>query len=199
MEDIKPIVAENLAKLRKSQGLTQAQLAEKFNYSDKAVCRWERGETLPDINVLYSLCEFYGITMNDLVSAELETEEIDVDRKSRFKYRILISILLVSVVWLAATFYFIVNAVLDSGAYWVVFIWAVPISCLAVLVNFRSARSIVFRSIIYSVIVWSGIASVYFHLLYSSKVNAWMIFIIGAPLEFVIILWQQLKSYRTPK
>ncbi|MBO5908335.1 MAG: helix-turn-helix transcriptional regulator, partial [Clostridia bacterium] len=103
MEDIKPIVAENLAKLRKSQGLTQVQLAEKFNYSDKAVCRWERGETLPDINVLYSLCEFYGITMNDLVSAELETEEIDVDRKSRFKYRILISILLVSVVWLAAT------------------------------------------------------------------------------------------------
>ena len=199
MEDIKPVVADNLTKLRKSQGLTQAQLAEKFNYSDKAVCRWERGETLPDINILYALCEFYGVTMNDLVSPGLQTDDIAVDRKSRLKYRVLISILLCSVVWLAATFYFTLNVVGEGVGYWLIFVWAVPVSCLAVLLSFRTNRSIVFRSIIYSITVWSFIASVFLHFLVYLNLNAWMLFIIGAPLEVVIILWQQLKGIRNTK
>ena len=61
MTDIKPIIAKNLAHFRKQSGLTQAELAEKLNYSDKAVSRWEHGDTLPDINVLNQLCEFYGL------------------------------------------------------------------------------------------------------------------------------------------
>ena len=56
MKDLHPIIAENLALLRKSSGLTQAQLAERLGYSDKAVSRWEKGDALPDINVLYELC-----------------------------------------------------------------------------------------------------------------------------------------------
>ena len=75
MKDIKPIVAANLATLRKENGLTQAELAEKLNYSDKAVSRWEHGDTLPDINVLMQLCEFYGITLNTLVNENAEFEK----------------------------------------------------------------------------------------------------------------------------
>ena len=75
--DVKNIVARNLTMLRKNKGMTQAELAEQFNYSDKAVSRWEHGDTLPDINVLHQLCEFYGITMNDLVSEECRIEEIN--------------------------------------------------------------------------------------------------------------------------
>ena len=67
MKDVKPIIAENLAALRKSRGLTQAELAERLDYSDKAVSRWEHGDTLPDMNVLCDLCEFYGITLDYLV------------------------------------------------------------------------------------------------------------------------------------
>ena len=69
MEDIKLIIAQNIVSLRKKHDLTQAELAEKLNYSDKAVSRWEHGDTLPDINVLYQLCDFYGIDMNTLFLA----------------------------------------------------------------------------------------------------------------------------------
>ena len=51
-EQLKQTVANNIAQLRKSKGLTQLELAERLNYSDKAVSKWERGEGLPDVLVL---------------------------------------------------------------------------------------------------------------------------------------------------
>ena len=50
--ELKQIIAKNIAKVRRAAGLTQLQLAEKLNYSDKAVSKWESGASLPDIVVL---------------------------------------------------------------------------------------------------------------------------------------------------
>ena len=66
MENIREIIGENLASLRKEAKLTQLELAEKFNYSDKAVSKWEKGDTIPDIETLYNLCQFYGVTIDYL-------------------------------------------------------------------------------------------------------------------------------------
>ena len=91
MKDIKPTIAKNLSFFRKQSGLTQAELAEKLNYSDKAVSRWEHGDTLPDINVLYQLCDFYGIDMNTLISDDADIPiEQPKDFKSSLRYRICI-------------------------------------------------------------------------------------------------------------
>ena len=91
MKDIKPIIAANLSKFRKKKGLTQAELAEKLNYSDKAVSRWERGDTMPDISVLYELCEFYGITLDILASEDASEDDLDkVYDKNSLEYRILV-------------------------------------------------------------------------------------------------------------
>ena len=65
--EFKKIVVENLIYYRKINKLTQLQLAEKLNYSDKAISKWERGESLPDIYILSNIAEIYGITLNDLV------------------------------------------------------------------------------------------------------------------------------------
>ena len=56
---LRKTIAENLVYYRRHKGLTQAALAETLNYSDKSVSKWERGEGLPDITVLYLLAEFY--------------------------------------------------------------------------------------------------------------------------------------------
>ena len=56
--DIKENLAQNLTRLRKAEGLTQAELATKLNYSDKAVSKWERGESVPDLYVLKQLADF---------------------------------------------------------------------------------------------------------------------------------------------
>ena len=55
MEDLKFTVARNLVQCRRACGYTQLQVAEKLNYSDKAVSKWERGESLPDVAVLTEL------------------------------------------------------------------------------------------------------------------------------------------------
>ena len=69
MNDIKDTIAKNLTELRTRAGFTQLQLAEKLNYSDKAVSKWERGEAVPDLRVLVKLSEIYGVTVDDMSRA----------------------------------------------------------------------------------------------------------------------------------
>ena len=196
MEDVKHIIAENLTSLRKAHGLTQAQLAEKFNYSDKAICRWERGDTLPDINTLHAVAEFYGITLNDLVSPDFEAETSDRDAKEIMKYRVLVTLMLLCAVWLLTVVIFI-TTIAFKIYYWHIFIWAVPASCIATLKLWRGrALGYILRIIIYSIIVWTTITAVFLHLLVINGVNAWMLYLIGIPLELMVIFWQHVRKYR---
>ena len=66
-EKLKLLIGGNIAAHRKRVGLTQAGLGAKLNYSDKAVAKWERGESIPDVLTLVSLAELFGITVNDLI------------------------------------------------------------------------------------------------------------------------------------
>ena len=66
-EKLKYQIGANIAAYRKQFGMTQAGLAEKLNYSDKAVSKWERGESVPDVLILMQLAELFGTTVNDLV------------------------------------------------------------------------------------------------------------------------------------
>ena len=65
--ELKLVIAKNIAALRTAGGMTQIELAEKLNYSDKAVSKWERGESVPDVLTLMHLADQFGITVNDLV------------------------------------------------------------------------------------------------------------------------------------
>src|SRR5690606_37404500 len=62
------ILAENITYYRKKLNLTQLELAEKLNYSDKSVSKWERAEGIPDVFVLKELSVFFGITIDTLLS-----------------------------------------------------------------------------------------------------------------------------------
>ena len=64
------LLAKNLVYYRKASGLTQLELADKFNYSDKSISKWERGEGFPDVFVLKSLADFYGINVDDFYQEE---------------------------------------------------------------------------------------------------------------------------------
>ena len=59
--DIKQNFSKNLSVLRKSRNMTQAELAEKLNYSDKSISKWERGDVLPDITTFKMIADFFGI------------------------------------------------------------------------------------------------------------------------------------------
>lgn len=193
MIDIKATIAQNLIMLRKARELTQAELAERFNYSDKAVCRWERGDTLPDINVLAALCDFYGITLNDLASPDFELEENEASARNTVAYRIWLCALSATVVWLCATILFVTSITLWDKPYWVAFIWAVPLSCLVIMKIGKKIMGWAARFIFSSLFCWSLITASYLHLLVEHGANVWLIFIVGLPLQAVIFLWQRLR------
>lgn len=63
-------IGKFIAKCRKEKKLTQAQLAEKLNITDRAVSKWETGKSMPDSSIMLALCEILGITVNELLSGE---------------------------------------------------------------------------------------------------------------------------------
>ena len=64
MENVKQIIAKNLVELRKQNRLTQLELAERLNYSDKAVSKWERGESIPDVITMKALADLFSVSVD---------------------------------------------------------------------------------------------------------------------------------------
>ena len=71
MDQVK--IGKFIAERRKCEGLTQAQLAEKLNITDRAVSKWETGKSLPDAMIMLDLCSILKITVNDLLCGEVVT------------------------------------------------------------------------------------------------------------------------------
>ena len=174
--------------------ITQFQLAEVLNYSDKAVSKWERGEATPDISVLKQIADYFGVTVDYLI-----TEEHDDFDKKRVKRtyvqkninRYTIAGLVFSVIWLVATLVFVeMNIVSPASTLpsWMMFIYAIPLSTFSLrLFNSRWGFKR-FNFIFNSVIAWTLILSVYLTLLTAHKQNFWLVFIIGVPVQVIILL-----------
>lgn len=198
MKDIKPIIAKNLAYFRKENGLTQAQLAEKLNYSDKAISRWELGDTLPDINVLSQICEFYGIDLNTLTSEEVEyTAGQKKDGPAKpVVYRVCIGLLTISVVWLVAVLVFVYSGMMRGVYEWLAFVAALPLSCLVIWVTGLKVRmNVVVKVVNNSIMVWTFLLFVYLWFLVNGY-NFWAFFLVGLPVQAMIILYIWVKKYR---
>lgn len=121
-EKLRSLIAENIAYYRKQNGDTQADLAEKLNYSDKSVSKWERGDGTPDVFILAKIASLYDITVQDL----LREKKVP---KSRSRH-ILIHLLSVGLVWLVMTVLFCISKIfriLPEHA-WMLFIYGIPIT-----------------------------------------------------------------------
>ena len=98
MDEIKLIIARNITDLRRKNNMTQAELAEKLNYSDKAVSKWERGESLPDVTVLKCIADTFRVTVDYLLQPEHHEQEERMRKKNFliqcYKRKILIFIAL---------------------------------------------------------------------------------------------------------
>ena len=84
MDQIK--IGRFIAQCRKKANLTQMQLAEKLNITDRAVSKWERGKALPDSSIMLELCGVLGITVNDLLSGE----EINMENNNQKNEQLLL-------------------------------------------------------------------------------------------------------------
>ena len=128
MEGLEQIVAQNLTELRKAQKWTQAELAEKLNYSDKSVSKWERGDALPDLKVLKQMADLFEVTLDYFVTenAAAEREKFEAPKSER-GFRIGVELLAVCVVWLVGVSAFIFcSTYVQLRDPWLALIWAVP-------------------------------------------------------------------------
>lgn len=81
MDQIK--IGRFIAECRRLQGLTQAQLAEKLNITDRAVSKWETGRSLPDAALMLALCEVLEIGVNELLNGEKVTMENNQEKNEQ--------------------------------------------------------------------------------------------------------------------
>lgn len=193
MEKLKVAFAKNIQELRKSRNLTQTELAEKLNYSDKSVSKWERGESIPDVASVKAIADYFGVSVDYLLEEEHDEKPSEALSPRVIKNRRTISLLATMLVWLIATVMFVCFAstkVFDES--WMVFVYAVPAS-LTVLLIFNSIwGNDRHNFLIISGLVWSILATLFLSL-YQIANNFWLIFIIGIPAEIIIILWSNIK------
>ena len=196
MKDIKTIVANNLIALRKSRKMTQADVAEKLNYSDKSVSKWEHADSLPDISILYALADMYGVTLDYLTSdnAEEQANMMKSPEKSLENDRIIIASLTVTSVFLIAALVFVyiyLNAKISSG--WIAFVWALPVSFAALAYYNRIwSKNKIYAITLKSLLLWTLLAAICLQFM---SYRLWLIFVLGVPLQLIILLAANL----TPK
>lgn len=192
MTDIKLIIAKNIADLRKANGYTQIGLAEKLNYSDKAISKWERGESVPEIGVLKEIADLFGVSLDYLVQKEHNAPP-KLSGKTSFNNHAFITGMSILLVWLVATAVFvIVDIFTNASAHWLAFIWAVPVSMIVWLtlnsVWFNRRRNF----FIISLLIWTFLAALYISIL-PLGFNIWLVFVIGVPGQVIVLLWSRLR------
>lgn len=201
-EKLKYQIGANIAAHRKNAGLTQVGLAEKLNYSDKAVSKWERGESIPDVLTILQLAELFGITVNDLLSdpnalpgnpGKLEKAMTQVSEKAlkRKANKNVILALSSTLVWFVALLAFVVLSSFDFLEKYscLLFFVAIPANAI-VLLSLRSAwHDFRWNKALISIIVWGSLLSIYMVLLTAFDYNFWKIFLLGIPGQIAIFLW----------
>lgn len=201
MEDIKSNVSKNLIELRTQAHLTQLQLAEMINYSDKAVSKWERGEAIPDLRVLVQLAEIYGITLDQLVRGENLTPGVDAIKKIKAK-RLFISILSVGLVWFIATCLFTVLYFIPVTAEYAYLAFvAAPLPMSILLTVYSGVWGNNLTNGITSSLVLISTAAIFhvYTITFSDFTQIYYIYICAAVFEVLIILWFLYRWYITKK
>ncbi len=201
-EKLKLQIGKNIAAYRKQAGLTQAGLAEKLNYSDKAISKWERGESIPDVLTLMALARQFEITVNDLVADPnvlpgnpgiLEQAMTQVSEKAlkRKANKNVILGLSTTLVWFVALFAYVVFSAFDflDPYRYLLFFYAIPANAIVLLSRRSAWHDFRGNKLYISAIVWGSLLSIYVTLQTVCRLNFWKIFLLGIPGQIAIFLW----------
>lgn len=190
LSELKLISASNIIKLRTGAGLTQAELGEKLNYSDKTISKWERGEAIPDAYVLTQMAEIFGVTVDYLLSShdawESPEQQEEKERKQeehRYSVNMIIAISVLGV-WTMALTIFVMLWLFDI-ILWESFVVALPVSILTYMVLICAFRRRQQLQYVIAAFVLSLFVLLYFTL---PMQKPWQLFLIAVPAEIIVFL-----------
>ena len=202
-DNLKSIIAANISDLRRRHNMTQLELAERLNYTDKAISKWERGESIPDVLVLKQIADLFGVTVDYLLQEEhpasaetAEQEQVLTKKRQSIRARGFVTGMSILLVWLVATVLFMIcdMAGTDLIPHWIFFIYAIPASMILWLV----LNSIWFNRrrnyLIISLLMWSVLISVFVTIWQVASYNAGLIFMLGIPGQAIVVMWSRLKQ-----
>ena len=207
-EQVKARIGANIAYYRKQAGLTQVGLAEKLNYSDKAVSKWERGESIPDVLTLMQIATLFGVKVDDLLrdvnalpenigSIERAMNKVSEKALKRTANKNIILALSTTLVWFVALLVFVILSTLDIAHSALAFLYAVPTNAI-VLLSLRSAwHDFRWNKMLISAIVWGCLLSIYVTLRVVLQVSYLKLFLLGIPGQIAIFLW--FRMFRSEK
>ena len=196
-EKLKSQIGKNIAAHRKRCGLTQAGLAEKLNYSDKAVSKWEWGESVPDVITLMQLAEQFEIGVTDLLEdpnqipadSDGKIQQVVEKTLKRKASKTIILRLSSLLVWFVALFIYVVVSSFDIPNGWLPFFYAIPADAI-VLLSLRSAwHDFRWNRAYISVIVWGCLLSFHVTMWVFFHIDVWRVFLLGIPGQIAILLW----------
>ena len=183
------VIGKNIMRLRKMAGLTQSELAEKLNYSDKSVSKWEQGNGIPDVRILMHLSALFGVTLDELVHEP--KNEVIMPKRFRFKQRIITLLCAVGLCWLTAVVLYVFLGIFGKGELphtWLVFLYAVAASSVVVLVFSAVWKWKWVRIISLTVLIWSVLGCIFLTAFVFGQ-NIWLIFLIGIPLQILALFF----------
>ena len=188
MNNMHEILSDNSTRLRKSRNLTQAEFADIIKYSDKSVSKWETGMSVPSLETLVEIAEFYGMSLDDLVKKPVDSEKVMIVEKIQKTNKLTICLLSIAAVWLLATIIFVYSILGDRGApWWQSFIWAIPVSFILAVI-FSAIWNKKYLFICLSFLLWTLILGIFIQTLSLQNNNTYLFFIVGVPIQIIIIL-----------
>lgn len=188
LSELKLISASNIIRLRTQAGLTQAELGEKLNYSDKTISKWERGEAIPDAYVLTQMAEIFGVTVDYLLSTHDAWENPNQQEEqeqgmSRHSVNMIIAIAVLGV-WTMALSVFVLLWLLDFIV-WQTFIVALPVSILTYMVLICVFNRRKYLQYVIAAFVLSVFVLLYFVL---PLQKPWQLFLVAIPAIVLVFL-----------
>lgn len=200
------IIASNITFLRKKNGLSQLELADKLQYSNKNVSKWEKAETTPSIFTLKRLAEIFNVTVDDLVSIPLEnvepetdsdtlvSKQDDVAEKTDVKVilglpmsiKVLYLLMAEAILLVGGFIAVIVLGLLDVTAFnkWLILLYTLPAMCLAVFIFIIVVKK---RVNIISLSLFGWLLTLCFYLSFIDANNIYLIFFLMAAIQLLII------------
>ncbi len=200
------IISKNILALRKKAGYTQAELADKLNYSDKAISKWERGESLPDAEMLYNIATLFGVEIGYLfeehnnaelpkdIEKELHTREM----KARWIFAIVLASIVITIVALGIFSLWQINK-LPASMIWVVFVSPL-IPSIVLITEIITGRKVLLPLVI-SITMWTYVITILAIINRGEPKPGWnWLILLGLVLQVAIIVYPRiLEGVRNPK
>lgn len=188
MEDLKETIGKNIQYLRKESNMTQQVLADKLNYTPKAVSKWERGESMPEIEVLAAIASLFNVTVDFLLHEDSKVHKKDyVPSEVKDKNKMLVTALVVTIVWTIMAIVFVYTMQNNGKTLWQLFIWAIPLSFLVIAISLRQYKRID-QMIVLSLFLWTLLLAFFIQFQFEIP----LIFLIGIPAQLALFIWSKI-------